>query len=838
MATIFTAIGNGRGQELWISYGTPSTTFLLKDVRSGATGSGTQTLGPLLAKGVADPSRALFLADDGTNGGELWVTDGTVAGTTLFSDINAGAGGAFPTAWVDLGTTAVFTATDATGGTELWTSDGTNAGTARLADLNAGATGSNPVFLGNPIVSGAADAAKAMFVLNDGTTGREIWVTDGTKAGTALLKDINPTGNATPTAWTAVNGHAVFGANDGTNGQELWVSDGTGASTALLLDAASGAASSDPEVLGYLVAGGVADPTKLLVALDDITHGRELWVTDGTKAGTTLFADLDPGSPGSDPDAWTAVGKSAVFAAGTAAAGRELWASDGTAKGTAMLLDAQPGTKGSDPVILGELLVGGVPDSTRLLVQLDDGSNGAELWLTDGTKGGTSLFLDANPGKNGSNAGFWTPVNGRAVFVASTDAAGSELWVSDGTAKGTSLLLDANPGAGGSNPTQIGYLMVEGVPDPNRLLFLMDDGTNGPEPWVTDGTPAGTKLFADLNTGAAGSFALPGQEVDGPRVDLSPAPAAVNFTLSDTITARDLTGSAFGDALVGNGKDNTIDGGSGADTLTGGAGNDILVGGPLFDMADDTAVYTQDRAFYELRFDLNTNLYTVLTTGTDGIDTLQNVNLLKFNDRTVDIRGTDTLPKHLYAVAFVQPGGGTVDRFLIGAPFSGDKALGPTDEFIFPTSENINIASTVPSSFIRTGAGNDAIIVPSGTNIVDAFTGSNFLTGGSGNDTFFVDARGGGATWDTINNFGAGDQVTIWGYVKGVSTDGEDPNSWYPDDGAVGFKGLTIHAKLDGTTIGNGSITFAGLTLDDRANLTVSTGSVGGNDYLLITRIA
>jgi ELWxxDGT repeat protein len=838
MATIFTANGSGRGQELWISYGTASSTFLLKDVRPGATGSAPLLLGYLAVNGVADPTRVIFSANDGSNGDELWVTDGTAAGTVLFKDLNGGSGGSFASGWVAVGPRAVFSATDATNGNELWVSTGTAAGTALLANLNAGAADANPTFLGYLMTAGVADTSKAMFVLADGSTGREVWVTDGTPAGTAQLKDINPgAGSSTPTVWTAVNGHAVFTANDGTNGQELWVSDGTAATTSLLLDAAGDLAGSDPEVLGYLLVNGVADPNKLLVALDDITHGRELWVTDGTPGGTALFKDIDSGSAGSDPGAWTALGTHAVFTATTAAAGTELWVSDGTAGGTTLLKDANPGASSSAPVILGNLLVGGVADANTLLVLLDDGTNGAELWTTDGTPGGTVLFKDLNPGANGSFAVNWTSVNGRAVFTADDGSNGTELWVSDGTSGGTSILVDAHPGSDGSFPSLVGYLAVNGVTDTGHLLFLMDDGLTGQELWITDGTPGGTSLFKDVNAGAAGSFATSGLELSAPAVDLSAAPTGVALALGAG-TANNVTGSAFGDTLDGNENANTMTGGDGDDTLRGLGGDDVFTGGPGNDTLDggagsNTVVFPGIRGASELRFEVPApGVFNVVVVGPDGIDTTTNVQNLQFSDRTTQVLGAGGV-QHLVSVSF--PGTGT-NRFMIGDAYTGP-VLELTDEFVFPTPENINIASTLPNAFIRTGVGDDAITVFSGRNVVDAFTGSNFMTAGTGHDTFFLDARGGGVTWDTIVGFGIGDEVTLWGYVDGVSTDGFDKNSWYASDGVDPFKGLTVHAKLNGTDI-SASITFAGLTTADEDKLAVTTGTVGGSDYLYITRLS
>jgi ELWxxDGT repeat protein len=60
------------------------------------------------------------------------------------------------------------------------------------------------------------------FRADDGTTGRELWTSDGTAAGTTLVKDIHPAGDSSPHNLTNVNGTLFFAAADGTTGIELW----------------------------------------------------------------------------------------------------------------------------------------------------------------------------------------------------------------------------------------------------------------------------------------------------------------------------------------------------------------------------------------------------------------------------------------------------------------------------------------------------------------------------------------------------------------------------------------------------------------------------------------
>jgi ELWxxDGT repeat protein len=161
-----------------------------------------------------------------------------------------------------------------------------------------------------------------VFALNSTPTVSELWKSDGTFAGTGLLKDINP-GPASADVYeiTSVAGVAYFGANDGVNGRELWRSDGTAAGTYLLKDIAPGAASSDPR--GLVEANG-----RLFFVANDGVHGGEIWTSDGTPYGTRLFADVVEGSGSSSPNPYymNATNDLLFFAATEDSTGRELYA--------------------------------------------------------------------------------------------------------------------------------------------------------------------------------------------------------------------------------------------------------------------------------------------------------------------------------------------------------------------------------------------------------------------------------------------------------------------------------------------------------------------------------
>jgi len=311
-------------------------------------------------------------------------------------------------------------------------------------------------------------------ILYTGDTGYyEVW--HGTPGGdTVMVKDINPAGDSSPGALTEMGGILYFRGDDGTHGRELWKSDGTAAGTEMVKDINIGSDSS-PSHLTEM--GGI-----LYFVADDGTHGGELWKSDGTAAGTVMVEDINTGAEWGVLSSIAEMNGTLYFLGNDGGGGNGLWTSDGTPGGAVM--------------VKGGIISGGfwtVVGST-LYFQGNDVTNGSELWKSNGTTAGTVMLKDIYPGPTGSVPEFLTEMVGILYFRADDGTNGSELWKSDGTAAGTVMVKDIDPGADHGFPI---YLTeMDGI-----LYFKATDDLsgNGYELWKSDGTAVGTVMVKDIN---------------------------------------------------------------------------------------------------------------------------------------------------------------------------------------------------------------------------------------------------------------------------------------------------------------------------------------------------
>ncbi len=495
-ALFFQASDGKSGVDLWKTDGTANGTVLVKHIASGNPSYSGISPATLLANMTEQNGLLYFTADTNGTGVELWRSDGTTGGTVMVRNINTNTpgnasydgSGVFSTGVV--GSTSYFTGFDLEHGYELWKTDGTVAGTQLVKDINPGFYNS----LAGPF---AVIGSTLFFAANDGVHGKELWVSDGTAAHTQMLLDINPSGDALFNNWNTLqftdvlNNKLLFVADNGNLGTELWITDGTTVGTVFVSDLWPGSTMGTPNSgfpLNFVNVGSQA------FFVSNSTLGNELFVTDGTGAGTHIVKDIAPGSSGGVQNG-SSINNMVVFNGklyftaddvGTTL-DSEVWFSDGTGPGTQMLknINTTAGT-GSSPQSL-------VVANSKLFFIANDGGNGGsnnQVWVSDGTDFGT-VALTSSANFQPQNL---VAAGNNVFFTGFTAAAGFELYVSNGV--GSPTLLDLAGGAGvGSNPQN---LTATG----NKIFFSATDTiTHGQELWVSDGLAGAghTFMVKDIN---------------------------------------------------------------------------------------------------------------------------------------------------------------------------------------------------------------------------------------------------------------------------------------------------------------------------------------------------
>ena len=386
---------DGRRTVLWASDGVPghAPTPLL-DERDGCA--------PLLGESVPlHVDGRIFFTEPDTPAGpgvrQLWTSDGTPGGTaplTSFSDQLAGE------PFVLGGKVSFVVQPLAAGGASLWQTDGTAGGTAErmafpsaLSDLRAA----------TPI------GEELYFAAVDSTAGLHLFASAASSGETRRLTAAGPQPlDATygipfyPPRFTRFGDHVYFTmcarwpgpcglmrTRGSVESTELFIGDPWIAyehqspllvfRDRLVFEGDDGLASTDGSATGTTVLTAMSLDTlvvlgnRLFFYARDDQHGRELWTSDGTAAGTRLFVELAPGPRTFLPQRLVAGGGRLWLIAADPAYGRELWTVD-PATGSGAVVDVAPGAMSSSPSDLAAV-------GERLLFTADDGEGGREPWI-------------------------------------------------------------------------------------------------------------------------------------------------------------------------------------------------------------------------------------------------------------------------------------------------------------------------------------------------------------------------------------------------------------------------------------------------------------------------
>jgi len=437
------------------------------------------------------------------SGSELWITDGTTSGTYVLKDISEGSSSSIPMNLVVTSDHIFFFATTPSQGTELWKSDGT----VMVKDIMQGKKSSIDKMYPFMMVFGN----RVLFAANDGTTGSELFISDGTSAGTFLVKNIT-TGNANTYFYSGavLNGVAYFFAGSSPTDLKLWKSDRTSAGTVMVKDF-------DPSSTKEKLVDIKAVNNHLLIIAEQASTGIELWSSDGTTSGTNILKDIKPG-PGSAFSATsqlTIIHNKCYFDASSGSS-HQPWVSDGTLTGTYQLttiipLPVQTATFSFAPLNADSIIIGvddrllrsdGVTSTTvdltsalpaDIAISVLKNLNGKVyfllapdynvVWCTDGSLSGTKTTPLAESNTASSFPGIFASVSdGKHVFTAYDGVTNQAIYVTDATANGTMLLKS------------LGFDLLQLSPHSANGKAFFTYGNDHPQLWVTDGTSPGTQL--------------------------------------------------------------------------------------------------------------------------------------------------------------------------------------------------------------------------------------------------------------------------------------------------------------------------------------------------------
>jgi ELWxxDGT repeat protein len=425
---------------------------------------------------------------------------------------------------VNVGGTIFYAAADGDGTAGLWKTDGTAAGTALLVEFAPRNGGPAPAVENLTNVNG-----RLFFDVSDFSPGgaNQLWASDGSAAGTAMVADFGGASFAPPAETGALPGFVSF-QNDlyfvvDQGGQfQLWKSDGSAPGT---LPVTSGAVSVNTAFDGLTAFDG-----QLYFAAADPMNNVKLWSTDGTAAGTRV-ADADV--PAAGVFGLTAGGDALYFFAAPDPSAQtvSLYRSDG-ANTIVVTADLSP---------FGKFQTAAAGDRL-FFTAAAAGTFDEELWVSDGV---TSRELQpAGAAAFGLSPLNLHAVNGDVVFTGASAAHpsfGQAVWASDGTDAGTVEIT----------PSDISYVTLFNSQTAlaGNTLYFSALGASGPELWQTGGSapvtqPGSTALVANVAANvpdgtlpadlvfAGGTLFYAGTPtvapaVPAPSVAVPPAPPAV-----------------------------------------------------------------------------------------------------------------------------------------------------------------------------------------------------------------------------------------------------------------------------------------------------------------------
>lgn len=363
----------GLEKELWKSDGTSANTTQIKDISPNNSS--------LPSDFFTFNNELYFSAEDGTSGYKLWKSDGTSGGTSVLKAIDIrGTTGSEPIKLLEVAGSLYFSSHD-----DLFVTDGTSAGTQQLRNPSLSARYST---IGTKIYEFVEKSSTVSVPGAGGSTNQ--WAIQEYKSGFPSWRLLWFADGIRNSNLIKAGSSLYFFANNGVNGEELWKSDGTSAGTNLVKDIITGVDWVDSRFGQGIILG-----SNFYFSVNN-DNKTELWKSDGTSAGTSLLKVINA----SDDDKINLFFKTdnLIYLSVREGTKTELWKSDGTSAGTVKIKDIN--LSNALAISNTSAFVG-----NTLFFVADDGTNGKELWKSDGTSAGTIMLKNINPtvGSNPAN---------------------------------------------------------------------------------------------------------------------------------------------------------------------------------------------------------------------------------------------------------------------------------------------------------------------------------------------------------------------------------------------------------------------------------------------------
>lgn len=459
-------------------------TYTTKIYRFNGTNSAATEIAELpssISTSGSNGSVAYFLLN--TSPYTIWKTNGTNAGTTElgtlgYNDYYTGAKKGFA------GDNFVLSIYTPDTGVELWGTDGTVAGTGLLKDIEPGPFSS---LSSTPFIFEIEAFDKILFSAKTTKYGSEPWISDGTSAGTTLMEDVNSNPQTLAMFQILTTGEKIYTQTSSSSTAPSFFEINENQLKNALVDGNT----------AYLAYSAVTEFNKDFYFYGSAVNSDEYFYQGLTRRDETGKIEAVKKTINLYSYGLNVVNNKLFFSGYSSGQGYELWVSeDGTDEGTHQVKNIAPGgnssmrTSNSTPISI-------VFFNGKYYFSANDNVNGYELWVTDLTEEGTQLFYNLDGSSSSSEPKNFFVANGKLYFTAYTNGA-NQVWVTDGTTENTEVLATAN----GDQFFQVG----------DEVYFLDNYSSWYYKLWKSDGTGSGTQEVRDLGYSY---YSLPAIKFDG-----------------------------------------------------------------------------------------------------------------------------------------------------------------------------------------------------------------------------------------------------------------------------------------------------------------------------------